>query len=589
MPNSNHTGFAKHVLGVSIVTALAACGGGGDSGPTTPPTSGGDTSATQPTAAISGKAMDGYLAGATVCLDLNNNGICDAGEPTAVTDATGQFSVPYSGDATGKALLVQVTPATKDLSRPADFQFPAAFTLSQVVQTAAAQVVSPLTTLVTAQMQTGLSHAQALAAVQSLVGGQVDPNADYLASQDTSTQALAQAIVDKLGAFATNGTVDRATLRNALNAMVAKGSVSSVTSQDVAAQATKPVYQFADASQILAQPTYSFVDYLISFFGGFNPTPDSTNQGLVRNVRQITGGALQTTEQENLPAGSATWSDVALGAYNGGKYDGLSGEYVLKADGTWSSLVSETQRLTPLPLSSVGATLSGTDPLSGIGFSYEVRSVDLSGQPLAIAAPVASSFYDFAHASQLTGTSFPSGTVAYLGIQTYAADRVVLPVSVPMCDNATIESGLVCGAAPAYSDGDTIVMTSGAPNATYASIQQAIGINLQGSNVGLNSIQLSADHSATIDTVAATWTVYSANPDVLVLDVAPGDIDALASTNARLQPLILGAKLVIALRQGHLQTGWLYPSTFADKSIQFSTALPASLLSALNAVIATPR
>ncbi|WP_254226507.1 hypothetical protein [Burkholderia glumae] len=105
----------------------------------------------------------------------------------------------------------------------------------------------------------------------------------------------------------------------------------------------------------------------------------------------------------------------------------------------------------------------------------------------------------------------------------------------------------------------------------------------------MNSIQLSADHSATIDTVAATWTVYSANPDVLVLDVAPGDIDALVSTNARLQPLILGAKLVIALRQGHLQTGWLYPSTFADKSIQFSTALPASLLSALNAVIATPR
>ncbi|WP_186110844.1 hypothetical protein [Burkholderia gladioli] len=589
MPNSNHTGFTKHILGVSIVTALAACGGGGDSGPPTPPKSGGGTSATQPTGAISGKAMDGYLAGATVCLDLNNNGICDAGEPTAVTDATGQFSVPYSGDATGKALLVQVTSATKDLSRPAGFQFPAAFTLSQVVQSAGAQVVSPLTTLVTAQMQTGLSHAQALAAVQSLVGGQVDPNADYLANQDASTQALAQAVVDKLGTFATNGAVDSATLRNALNAMVAKGSVSSVTSQDVAAQATRPVYQFADASQILAQPTYSFVDYLISFFGGFNPTPGSTNQALVRNVRQIAGGALQTIEQENLPVGSSTWTDVPLGAYNGGKYDGLSGEYVLKADGTWSSLVSETQRLAPLPLSSVGTTLSGTDPLSGIAFSYEVRSVDLSGKPLAIAAPLASSFHDFAHATQLTNASFPNGGTAYLGIQTYAADRVVLPVSVPVCDNATIEAGLVCGATPAYPDGDTIVMTSGAPNMTYTSIQQAIGLNLPGPNVGVNSIQLSADHSAVIDSVAATWSVYSQNPNVLVLDVAASDIPALASTNSRLQPLVQGAKLVLALRQGHLQVGWLYPSTFAAKAIQFSGGLPAPLLSALNAVISAPQ
>ncbi|WP_124083977.1 hypothetical protein [Burkholderia gladioli] len=584
MKSSTFTGFSKHALGLSIAAALAACGGGGDSSPAQPATGGGTTS-TPSTPTITGNAIDGYLVGATVCMDLNNNGTCDSGEPSAITDATGQFSIPYSGDATGKALLVQVTSATRDLSRPAGFQFPDGFTLSQVVQTTGPQVVSPLTSLVTAQMQTGLTHAQAVAAVQGLLGGQIDPDADYIASQDGSTQALAQAVVDKLGTFASNGTVDSATVRNVLNAMVAKGSVSSVTSQDVAAQAANPVYQFADASQILAQPTYSFVDYLVSFFGGFNPTPGSTNQALVRDTRQINGGALQTTEQENLPSGSATWSNVPLGAYNGGKYDGLSGEYVLKADGTWSSFVSETQRLAPLPLSTIGTTLSGTDPLSGIAFSYEVRSVDLSGKPLAIATPLASNFHDFAHATQLTNASFPTGSTAYLGIQTYAADRVVLPVSVPVCDNATIDAGLVCGSTPAYSDGDTIVMTSGAPNMTYTSIQQAIGINLPGPNVGVNSIQLSADHSAVIDSVAATWSVYSQNPDILVLDVDASDIPALASTNGRLQPLVQGAKLVLALRQGHLQLGWLYPSTFAEKAIQFPGGLPAPLLSALNAVI----
>ncbi|WP_034178380.1 hypothetical protein [Burkholderia cenocepacia] len=581
MKVKNHTGFAKHILGVSIAASLAACGGGGDSGQ---PSAGG-TTPTTPAPTITGKAIDGYLAGATVCLDLNNNGVCDAGEPSAITDATGQFLISYSGDATGKTLLVQVTSATKDLSRPAGFQFPASFTLSQIVQPASSQVVSPLTTLVSAQMQTGLGRTQAIAAVQQLVGSQVDPNADYLVNHDTATQTLAAQVVDTLGTFAANGTVDAATLRNVLNAMVAKGSVTAITQDDLAAQADKPVYQVADASQVLSMPTYSFVDYLVSFFGGYNQTPGSTNQALVRDVRQIVNGALQVDQQENLPAGSDSWTTVGLGAYNGGKYDGLAGEYVLKADGTWSDLVSETQRLVPQPLSRIGTTLFGTDPASGIGFTYEARSVDLSGKPLSLAAPAVPGLYDFSHASQLTGTTFPRGTRAYLGIQAYSADRIVLPVSVPYCDNAVVQSGVVCGGVPAYMDGSTIVMTAGNSNTAYTSIQQAIGAELAALNVGLGSIQLSADHHATVDDQPGTWSVYANNPNVLVFDFAPTDLSALAANNGRMQPLVQGAKLILALRAGRLQVGWLYPSTYTETSLQFASGLPASLMTALNAVI----
>lgn len=585
MKTKNHTGFSKHLLGLSIAAALAACGGGGDSAPTQPSTGAGTT---QPpsTPTITGKAVDGYLVGATVCLDLNNNGVCDSGEPTTITDGTGQFAIPYSGDATGKMLLVQVTPTTKDQSRPAGFQFPAGFTLSQVIQPTTSQVVSPLTTLVGAQMQTGLSRPQAVAAVQSLLGKHVDPNADYLANNDAATQALAVQIVDKIGTFSVKGAVDAATLRNTLNAMIAKGSVTAITQDDLATQAAKPVYQIADASQILAKPTYSFVDYLVSFFGGYNPTPGSTNQAVVRDVRQIVNGALQTDRQENLPVGTDTWTSIGLGAYNGGKYDGLAGEYVLKADGTWSSLISETQRLAPLPLSSIGTTLSGTDPASGIGFTYEARSVDLSGQPLSFAAPAVPGFYDFAHVTQLTGATFPSATSAYLGLQAYSADRIVLPVSVPMCDNAVVQSGLVCGGIPAYMDGGTIVMTSGSASITYTSTQQAVGVQLAAVNVGLDSIQLSADHHATIDNTPATWSVYPGNANVLIFDFASSDMAALAANNGRLQPLAQGAKLVLALRAGRLQVGWLYPSTYTDKSLQFASGLPASLMAALNSVVA---
>ncbi|MDR5662251.1 hypothetical protein [Burkholderia cenocepacia] len=584
MKTKSHTGFSKHILGLSIATALAACGGGGDSGPVQPSTGGG-TAPSPPTPAVTGKAIDGYLTGATVCLDLNNNGVCDSGEPATVTDGSGQFVIPYNGDAIGKTLLVQVTPTTKDLSRPVGFQFPASFTLSQIVQSAPSQVVSPLTTLVSTQMQTGLSRSQAIAAVQGLIGSQVDPDADYLANHDTATQTLAVQAVDTLATFATSGAVDAATLRNALNAMVAKGSVTAITQNDLAKQAAQPVYQIADASQVLAQPTYSFMDYLVSFFGGYNPTPGSTNQALVRDARQIVDATLSTSEQENLPVGSDKWSNVGLGAYNGGKYDGLAGEYVLKSDGTWSDLIAETQRLAPLPLARIGTTLSGTDPASGIGFTYEARSVDLSGKPLSLAAPAVSGFIDFAHAPQLTGAAFPSGTTAYLGIQTYSADRVVLPVSVPMCDNAVVQSGLVCGGVPAYVDGSTIVMTAGNPNTTYTSIQQAIAMELAALNVGLSSIQLAADHTATVDGKPSTWSVYANNSNVLVFDFTPTDLSALTANNGRLQPLVQGAKLILALRAGRLQVGWLYPSTYAEKSLQFTNGLPVALMAALNAVI----
>ncbi|HGF2961853.1 hypothetical protein QZM53_09550 [Burkholderia multivorans] len=439
-----------------------------------------------------------------------------------------------------------------------------------------------------AQMQTGLSRSQAVTAVQSLLGKQVDPNADYFANNDATTQALAAQIVDKLGTFAAHGVVDAPTVRNALNAMVAKGSVTAITQDDLATQAAKPVYQIADASQILAKPTYSFVDYLVSFFGGYNATPGSNNQALVRDVRQVVSGALQTDRQENLPAGTNTWTSVGLGAYNGGKYDGLAGEYVLKADGTWSNLIPETQRLAPLPLSSIGTILSGTDPASGIGFTYEARSVDLSGQPLSIAAPAVPGFYDFARAPQLTGATFANGTGAYVGLATYAADRIVLPISIPMCDNAIVQSSAVCGGVPAYMDGTTIVMTSGSSSTTYTSVQQAIGTALAGMNVGLDTIQLSADHRVVIGNTPGTWSEYAKNPNVLVLDFADADISALTSGNVRLQPLALGAKLVIALRAGRLQVGWLYPSTYTDKSLQFASGLPGPLLTALNSVVAAP-
>ena len=44
-----------------------------------------------PTFAISGRVVDGYISGATVCLDLNSDGSCGNNEPLGTTDENGVF------------------------------------------------------------------------------------------------------------------------------------------------------------------------------------------------------------------------------------------------------------------------------------------------------------------------------------------------------------------------------------------------------------------------------------------------------------------------------------------------------------------
>lgn len=149
-------------LGIASVALLTLGGCGSGDSPTSPVAATPNPPATS--SALTGKAIDGYLVGALVCLDQNHNNSCDAGEPSTATDAQGNYRLPDAGSQLGQTILVTVTPQTKDLSRPG-YVFPASFTLSQIVTESGQQHISPLSTLVSAQMQTGLSQAQATAAV----------------------------------------------------------------------------------------------------------------------------------------------------------------------------------------------------------------------------------------------------------------------------------------------------------------------------------------------------------------------------------------------------------------------------------------
>ena len=75
----------KYALASVGAMSLAACSGGGEVGSQ-------DVGTGEQSRVFSARVIDGYLAGATVYVDQNENGKLDAFEPRALTDADGFFS-----------------------------------------------------------------------------------------------------------------------------------------------------------------------------------------------------------------------------------------------------------------------------------------------------------------------------------------------------------------------------------------------------------------------------------------------------------------------------------------------------------------
>lgn len=91
-------------VALGLVSLLAACGGGG-----------GGTKDAAPLSYVAGTSIDGYLANAKVCVDLNLNFKCDTDEPFAITNANGEYAIAWSGgDASGLVVITETSKDTKD-------------------------------------------------------------------------------------------------------------------------------------------------------------------------------------------------------------------------------------------------------------------------------------------------------------------------------------------------------------------------------------------------------------------------------------------------------------------------------------------
>lgn len=179
------------IFGLSLIAAaLSACGGGGGGGSVT---------------SVSGRVVDGYIGGAIVCVDENNNWQCDAGEISTRSEADGSYFLPYSGSLDGKQILAEVPAGATDTDFPG-VPIPKPFNLvspaenADKVGTAAEVTLTPFTTMVSKEMMiSGVSANQAADSVKVEFGLAQSPlNFDFKAKSDVKALAAAQVLTSAI-------------------------------------------------------------------------------------------------------------------------------------------------------------------------------------------------------------------------------------------------------------------------------------------------------------------------------------------------------------------------------------------------------
>ena len=179
------------VLGATSAGLLALYGcGGSSSSATNNETPGGVVVATTD---VSLTVIDGPIQNAQVCLDINNNSVCDANEPTGKTDATGKVTIKVNSTDVGKYPVIAVVGT--DAIDADTGAVPTPFTMKAPADQTA--VITPLTTLVqNVVASTGTTSAAAAEQVKAQTGINVNLFEDF--SKGTTDDHKAAANVARM-------------------------------------------------------------------------------------------------------------------------------------------------------------------------------------------------------------------------------------------------------------------------------------------------------------------------------------------------------------------------------------------------------
>jgi uncharacterized repeat protein (TIGR04052 family) len=289
--------FIKPTLAASSLIAaavLTACGGGGG--------------ASTPTVSLAGVVADGYLTGAKVCLDKNENSVCDAGEPFATTGTGGKYSIDglTAADAAAYPVVAEVPAAATD----SDFAGTSVGKAFVLTAPKGNTTITPLSSLVHLELQAtpALSAASAAANVQTAMAITADPLKDYIATPDADAhlkaQLLTQSVKTNSDALGGGTVAERKKLQETLFAL-AKDSV----------MASPPAKGASAPASVASAPAVGFEDFnTVRAVLANKLTTGTASQAVTLNFDVVNGAtSVKACDSVTLP-GLKLWDQAPLTA-----------------------------------------------------------------------------------------------------------------------------------------------------------------------------------------------------------------------------------------------------------------------------------
>lgn len=356
--------FQLALIATSVL--LASCGGGGNSSGN-PDTGLFNPEEPEPTVAISGLAADGYLIGATVCLDLNENKACDAGEPSAETQAPdGSWTIDEgTQEQVDNFPIVLIADPATTTDTDTDAAVAGEFVLTAP---AGSEFVSPLTSLVQALVEAGTSTADAISQIEGDFAdlGITSWDADYIEEGNDDVHLAAQVITQVLiDTFETLGD-DQATVEAALEVAAAEVDevVTIISTTDFVEGTTGADVVESENLDITAQVLEEADDATVIISGSIleDMTLSAGTTYVLDGVVTVGAGNVNVATQADVDAIKA--AGVTLTVEAGADVRGASDGALIVTRG--SKLIAEGTAENPITFSSLDDDYDGLGEWGGI-------------------------------------------------------------------------------------------------------------------------------------------------------------------------------------------------------------------------------
>lgn len=309
-----------------------------------------------------GVVVDDYISGATVCVDVNKNGIADD-EPNCVqTDNQGGFN--FGKEVTGTLVMQGGFDIGTGKAFEGTFSAPSGST-----------VINPLTTIVQAMVASGRTVTEAQNIIKATLGlpdvdlTTYDPIAEVTFGADTASKEVARTMLAQQSNIQVILTI--------VSSTIASADSENLTQSEVTAQATAQIAALmtaAPANTLVSINSASSIETIL------NATASTALAGNADAIADISAVAEAVSQQVETIAQLVVTNINAI-EVSGDAENTETGLEALAASNTILSLVTTTGAGSIMDTIKEAVSSGNTDNIAAIDIEEAVDAIDLPTRP----------------------------------------------------------------------------------------------------------------------------------------------------------------------------------------------------------------